>query len=200
MITKKFHDKHIYSRRMERLKELLLPLLQKNQTILDLGCGDGKIDSLLLKEKDVSIKGIDVLVRPQTYIEVKEYDGKHIPFPDNSFDTVMAIDVLHHTDVPADVFAEMVRTSKKYIVIKDHIRTGLLSYLKLRAMDYVGNAHYHVRLPYHYLKESEWLSMFEANNLNICSVHTNLHLYTGIFHVLFDRKLHVLYKLEKPTK
>lgn len=169
--------------------------------VLDVGCGDGKIDSLLMSEKKgLSIKGIDVLVRPDTYIEVTEYDGIHIPYEDNSFDTVMAIDVLHHTDDPSVVFAEMVRVAKNYIVIKDHIKAGFISYLKLRAMDYVGNAHYKVRLPYNYLKRSQWQKMIDDNNLEIEVWNTKLNLYTGIFHLLFDRKLHVIFKLKKNTE
>lgn len=48
MITKVFHDKVVYSKRMSRLSELLTPLLSDSKSVLDVGCGDGKIDSLLL--------------------------------------------------------------------------------------------------------------------------------------------------------
>lgn len=154
MITKVFHDKVVYSKRMSRLSELLTPLLSDSKSVLDVGCGDGKIDSLLLhkSKNNFDIKGIDVLVRPDTYIDVTEYDGSHIPYENNSFDTVIAIDVLHHTDDPGVVFAEMVRVAKSTIIVKDHVKSGWISYFKLRAMDYVGNAHYHVRLPYNYLR------------------------------------------------
>ena len=79
IVTKIFHDKVVYSRRMTRLKEILSPMLEESAEILDLGCGDGKIDSYILEErKDIKIKGIYVLVRPDTYIDVMEYDGKTI--------------------------------------------------------------------------------------------------------------------------
>lgn len=199
MITKTFHDKVVYSRRMSRLTELLTPLLADSKSVLDVGCGDGKIDSLLLnksKEK-FDIKGIDVLVRPDTYIEVIEYDGSHIPYEDGSFDTVMAIDVLHHTDDPGVVLAEMVRVAKSTVIIKDHVKSGLISYCKLRAMDYVGNAHYHVRLPYNYLTKRQWNDYVKKFELKVAIEKTDLNLYTGIFHILFDRKLHIIMKLEK---
>ena len=126
-----------------------------------------------------------------------EYDGKTIPYEDNSFDTVMTIDVLHHTDNPMEIVKEMTRVSSKYIVIKDHIKTGFISYLKLRAMDYVGNAHYHVRLPYNYLTQKQWNEIFEANGLGVKEINYNLNLYKGLFHLLFDRKLHFTVKLQK---
>lgn len=200
-LTKLFHNKLIYSRRMTRLAELLLPLLKGAKNVLDVGCGDGKIDSYILEQnKNVTIRGIDVLVRPDTYIDVKEYDGKTIPYKDNSFDTVMIIDVLHHTDNPQAIVTELTRVSSRYVIIKDHVKSGIISYIKLRAMDYVGNAHYHVRLPYNYQTDRQWKDIFEANGLKTVSVQRQLNLYTGILHLLFDRKLHFIAVLEKSRK
>ncbi len=200
-LTKIFHNKLVYSRRMTRLTELLLPLLKDSKNILDVGCGDGKIDSYILEQdKNVTIRGIDVLVRPDTYIDVMEYDGKTIPYKDNSFDTIMIVDVLHHTDDPKAIVAELARVSSRYVIIKDHVKSGIISYIKLRAMDYVGNAHYHVRLPYNYQTEKQWRCIFETNDLKVVSMQRHLNLYTGIFHLLFDRELHFIAMLEKLTK
>jgi SAM-dependent methyltransferase len=54
----------------------------------------------------VSIAGIDVLLRPERQIEVTEFDGTTIPFADSSFDVVMFVDVLHHTNNPDVLLAE----------------------------------------------------------------------------------------------
>lgn len=197
-LTKLIHNKLVYSRRMDRLTELLLPLLQNSKNILDVGCGDGKIDCHLLdRDTNINIKGIDVLVRPETYIEVEQYDGKNIPYKDKTFDTIMVIDVLHHTDDPNAIVAELTRVSSKYVVIKDHIKKGIISYLKLRIMDYVGNAHYHVRLPYNYQTLEQWKNIFDVNNLEVVKMERRLNLYTGLFHVLFDGDLHFIAVLEK---
>lgn len=193
-ITKRFHDKIVYTRRMSRLSELICEILKGEcGDILDVGCGDGRIDRIIMDCCDnLSIKGIDVLVREQTYISVTEYNGENIPFSDNSVDYVMLIDVLHHTDEPAKVLSECCRVARKHIIIKDHILHGLLSYVKLRIMDFVGNAHYGVRLPYNYIKETQWEQMFRDNQLQKKSYMSDLHLYTGIFHLLFDCNLHFI--------
>lgn len=198
MFTKTFHNKMIYSRRMARLTELISEMLEGTQKILDVGCGDGRIDSYLMSSnKEIEIIGIDVLVRDNTYIDVIEYDGYHIPLKDNVVDTVMVIDVLHHVDDPQRLIKEMVRVTSDSIIIKDHIKVGFVSYIKLRLMDYVGNAHYHVRLPYNYLTKEQWDSVFMNNNLELKIYKTDLNLYTGLFHILFDRKLHFIAKLKK---
>lgn len=135
------------------------------RNVLDVGCGDGRIDSYLMqKNKKLHIRGIDILVRPKTYIEVTEYDGYHIPMADNEVDVVIIIDVLHHVDEPELLMKELVRVSSSTIIIKDHIRSNLLSYIKLRLMDYVGNAHYHVRLPYNYMTKKQWKQMFHTGS------------------------------------
>lgn len=198
MFTKRFHDKVIYAGRMERLTELVSGCLGGGEKdVLDVGCGDGRIDSYLMqKNKKLRIRGIDVLVRPETYIEVMEYDGYHIPLPDNGVDTVMVIDVLHHTDDPARLMKELARVASSDIIIKDHIRSDFFSYIKLRLMDYVGNAHYHVRLPYHYMTAKQWEQMFLENGLHIKKYQTDLRLYRGIFHHLFDSNLHFIARLQ----
>ena len=198
IITKQLHNKIVYSRRMMRLTELLIPLLSDSYNVLDVGCGDGKIDSNILQQrKDIHIQGIDVLVRPETFIPVEEYDGETIPYKDNSFDTVITVDVLHHIDNPILVLKELTRVSSKYVIIKDHIRGGIWTYLKLRAMDYVGNAHYHVRLPYNYQSAEQWEKMFISCGLRIKEIKKQLNLYTGMLHFLFDRNLHFIAVLEK---
>lgn len=199
-LTKIFHNKLVYSRRMTRLTELILPELKNSKKILDVGCGDGKIDSYIIeRNRDLTIQGIDVLVRPDTYIDVKQYDGKTIPYGDGEFDTVMTIDVLHHTDDPGAIVAELARVSSRYVIIKDHVRSGWISYIKLRAMDYVGNAHYHVRLPYNYLSGRQWKDIFAANGLRVVRMQRHLNLYRGMFHLLFDRNLHFIGVLEKES-
>lgn len=199
-LTKIFHNKLVYSRRMTRLTELILPELKNSKKILDVGCGDGKIDSYIIeRNRDLTIQGIDVLVRPDTYIEVKQYDGKTIPYGDGEFDTVMTIDVLHHTDDPGAIVAELARVSSRYVIIKDHVRSGWISCIKLRAMDYVGNAHYHVRLPYNYLSGRQWKDIFAANGLRVVRMQRHLNLYRGMFHLLFDRNLHFIGVLEKES-
>ncbi|MBQ8218495.1 MAG: class I SAM-dependent methyltransferase [Bacilli bacterium] len=197
-----FHDKFIYNRRMEQLYYHLSSLVKKYNcsSILDIGAGDGKIDKMIQDKCNVSITGIDVLVRDYTYIPVIEYDGNSIPLKDNSINATMMIDVLHHTDNPSIVFNEAVRVSNKYIIVKDHIKSNWISYIKLKMMDYVGNKHYSVRLPYNYLTKNEWDKLFNEANVKLVKYKTDLNLYSGIFHLLFDKDLHFIAVLEKEVK
>lgn len=195
MLTEKIHKNFVYDRRMKLLSDYFAGSLNTGCFVLDIGCGDGKIDHLIMQKIDAHIEGLDVLVRDETYIPVSQFDGKQIPFDDNSFDTIIVIDVLHHTDDPKQLLREMKRVAKKNILIKDHILGGFMSKSTLKLMDYVGNSHYGVRLPYNYLTKTEWTNIFEELDLKIHKWKDKLHLYPMPWSLIFDRKLHFIANL-----
>jgi len=195
MLTEKIHKKFVYNRRMDILSSYFANYLTAGSSVLDVGCGDGKISKLIMEKANVTIEGIDVLVRDQTYIPVKAFDGMEIPFADNVFDFAIIVDVLHHTHDPLQLLKETKRVTRRNIIIKDHLMNGFLAASTLKFMDYVGNAHYNVHLPYNYLKEDEWLKMFKNLSLSVSQWKDRLNLYPMPWSLIFDRKLHFIAEL-----
>jgi len=191
------HGKLVFNRRIRRLATAIAERIPQNARVLDVGCGSGDLAALIMQMRpDVRIEGIDVLVRPDTAIPVHAYDGAHIPFPDDSFDAAMVIDVLHHTDDPAAVLAEISRVAP-HVVIKDHLRNGLAAGATLRFMDWVGNAAHGVRLPYNYLSRREWTTIWTKLHLATSAFADRLALYPRPFSWLFDRGLHFVAVLSR---
>jgi SAM-dependent methyltransferase len=196
-VAKVLHDGLVYGRRMHLLAEKLSAFLPEQGTILDVGCGDGKIDSLIMRERpNLEIRGIDVLVRPQTHIPVVEFDGTSIPHADASFDVVLFVDVLHHCQEPARLLAEAKRVARHFLLIKDHTREGFLAYQTLRFMDWFGNAHHGVSLPYNYWRLAQWQDCFARLGLAVREWRNSLGLYPWPATWCFDRKLHFIAALE----
>ena len=190
------HENAIHSRRVSSLKNHLTGLMPKTGTVLDVGCGDGLLASLLANDKPkVEFQGIDVLVRDETHVPVKYFDGSVIPFDDQSFDTVMMVDVLHHTEDPEVLLREACRVAKKHVVLKDHTRNGLLANSTLRFMDWVGNAHHGVALPYNYLAKSEWNALFERLGMKIEIWNGKPNMYGLPVDWVFGRNLHFVAQL-----
>ncbi len=186
-----FHEKLIFQRRVKKLAHHLGSQLPNKCSLLDIGCGDGLIDHLISQIKPgLKIEGIDVLIRPETFIPVKAFDGKSIPYADNSFDVVMFVDVLHHTDDPFALLQEAQRVARQAVLIKDHLKHGIFSASTLRFMDWIGNAHHGVTLPYNYWMTEQWQQAFKSLALHITYWETNLHLYPFPASLLFDRSLH----------
>lgn len=192
----KAHEKYVLRRRFDVLGGSIERLLPTGASVLDVGCGSGDIDSLILgKRSDLSIQGIDVLVRGETAIEVMEYDGSRFPFDDGSFDAVMFVDVLHHTENIEDLLKEAARVTRRHVIIKDHTREGFLAEARLRLMDRVGNERFGVRCIYNYWTRDRWIEAFMAAGLSVEVFEPRLNLYAWPLSVLFDSSLHFIARL-----
>ena len=186
-----FHGKTIFSRRVNVLSNRLAELIPENADVLDVGCGDGSIAHAILRLRpDVTVRGIDVLLRPVTKIEVMPFDGMTFPFEDNTFDVVMFVDVLHHTDEPGRLLSEALRVSRGHVLLKDHCNDGLLAQQTLRLMDWVGNASHGVSLPYNYWSEQHWREVLHRLGMKEEDWTNELGLYPFPLSLFFDRGLH----------
>jgi SAM-dependent methyltransferase len=176
----------------------MAPLIPANARVLDVGCGDGLISKMIQDHRpDTSIEGIDVLLRPKAHIPVSLFDGSRLPYADGSFDTVMFVDVLHHTDDPAVLLREAARVSTGKLLIKDHMRKGLLAGPTLYFMDWVGNARHGVVIPANYWPEPQWRDAFARTGLEIEVWNTDIPLYPWWATWAFGRSLHFIARLAK---
>ena len=193
------HGRYVFRRRVRVLAERFAELMPRGARVLDVGCGDGHVDRLLSEcRPDIHIEGIEVLVRPVTGIPVTAFNGKTIPFADDSFDVVMFVDVLHHTQDPMELLAEAKRVARQAVILKDHRCDGVLAGPILRFMDWVGNARHGVALTYNYLSERRWRDAFREQGLTVEQWADRLGLYAWPFSLVFDRRLHLLAVL-RPT-
>jgi len=191
------HGRLVHSRRVQVLCKHLVEMIPPGTTILDVGCGDGLIDSLLLDQRpDLQISGIDVLARPAARIPVCKFDGMTIPHPGKSFDLVMFLDVLHHTEDPMILLREARRVARSSIVIKDHLRCGFAASAVLRFMDWVGNAPHNVVLTYNYWPEARWRQAFAQLDAQLTEYRDRLGLYPAPASWVFERSLHFLARLD----
>jgi SAM-dependent methyltransferase len=187
------HDRLVHHRRVARLSRLLADAVPACRTVLDVGCGDGRVSAGLAAQRpELTVEGIDVLVRPDTAVPVSGYDGERIPFEDGGIDVVTMVDVLHHTPEPAALLAEAARVAGLAVVVKDHCRDGWLAGAVLRAMDWAGNAHHGVRRPHTYLSRREWERACRDLGLGIASWRDDLGLYPALVRPVLERRLHFL--------
>jgi ubiquinone/menaquinone biosynthesis C-methylase UbiE len=97
--------------------------------ILDVGCGGksrGDINIDYKRFSDEQFYGriikskLDVLA-----------DGQHLPFRDETFDKVLCYDVIEHVPRPVLLFSELLRVTRKDVIIRTPYKYGIMAKLKM---------------------------------------------------------------------
>jgi len=104
---------HIQTLRAEELERVLKHYGRwfRGKDLLELGSGSG-FQLKLLFSICRSVAGLDIPTsgyREHRIAEVMEYDGKHIPFPDASFDIIFSSHVLQYLAPQHELYGEMHR-------------------------------------------------------------------------------------------
>lgn len=194
----KAHGRLVHGRRITVIAEQLANVLEPDCTLLDVGCGDGKLASILSERAPgLDVQGVEILPRPDCAIPCLPFDGNHLPFPNESFDACLFVDVLHHAKDPLAILRDACRVSRKFILIKDHLCENTFDHWTLRVMDWVGNRPHGVVLPYSYLSSARWQKFYAELGLSVACTQGKLPLYPFPFSLLFGRNLHFISLLKK---
>ena len=197
-LFRKVHQRLVQNRRRQRLAEILRDLIgPESLQVLDVGCGSGEVaERLQLVLPQLQLQGVDVKVRPETRIPVQSFDGRKLPFADDSFDYCLLVDVLHHTEDPQELLSECLRVARIGVVVKDHLCENPWDRLRLRFMDFVGNWGHGVVLPYNYLSRQQWRRLGTDLQFMATRWREKLHLYPPLASWLFDSGLHFVARFE----
>jgi SAM-dependent methyltransferase len=190
------HYRNVTQPRAEKLHHSLSKHIGQVESLLDIGCGDGVIAKRLGEAAGAKrIEGVDILLRPQRVIDVKLYDGYKLPFPDQSFEAVTIVDVLHHCTEPETVLRETVRVASKMVVIKDHFAFGPISRKILHYMDIAGNARDSVPSPGTYFEPHQWVDMIARSGAQVVALEWPLALHNMPWRAVVRPALHFTAKI-----
>lgn len=92
--------------------------------VLDLGCGDGLFLDMLKKAKNISGVGLDVSEAAASKAKARGIDARvfdftasRLPFENESFETVVLLDVLEHLYQPELLLKEIYRIAKRDVIL-----------------------------------------------------------------------------------
>jgi len=94
------------------------------KSVLEAGCGEGRISDFLYRNRqdiqldafDISEKVIEQAKKDYPYIHFSTGSIYDIKSPDNSYDLVVASEVLEHLEDPEKAMKELLRVSKRYVL------------------------------------------------------------------------------------
>jgi ubiquinone/menaquinone biosynthesis C-methylase UbiE len=193
-VASRLHFRYIHQARVARLSRAFARSIPTTaRTVLDVGTGDGLLAwEIRQLRPELRFTGVDVHPRPENFIPVELFDGRRLPADDKSVDVVIFSDVLHHADNQEELLAEAARVARQAVVIKDHVADSVAGSMVLRAMDFAGNRHAGVSLPYNYLSTSEWRRAFEQTGLWVRRWDDQPDVYPAPLRWVIGRRLHVL--------
>ena len=129
-------------------------LLPNNTRVLDVGCGDGSLMNLLVKEKNIEVRGLELEkhnVQQCIYKGLPVIQGNAetelYQFPNQSFDYVVLSQTLQAFYNPDKVLKELLRIGKSVIISIPNfgywkVRTSLLFFGKMPITKALPNAWY----------------------------------------------------------
>ncbi len=116
---------------------LLNNKINEGDKMLDAGCGPAIFYERLSKLKKFDYTGIDNSKKVVDYCKKKfkkanfdVSDLYNLNFKDNYFDIVLCVDVLEHVANYEKIIKELLRVSKKYVIIHTHITPGKMKVIK----------------------------------------------------------------------
>jgi len=118
-IMKKYFDNSFYegyANNKVYLKATSLLPQDKNLKILDLACGKGNFTKILIEKGYKNVSACDLFTNQFLIpsIKCKKCNlNKEIPSPSNSFDIVIALEIIEHLENPRNLIREISRILKK---------------------------------------------------------------------------------------
>jgi ubiquinone/menaquinone biosynthesis C-methylase UbiE len=150
------HQKYAYQPRLQVLTDCFAANLESGDRVLDVGCGSGILGAALARHlPGLVVEGVETSPRGGEPIRVHAYRGGALPFSDDSYDVVILADVLHHDRDPLNVLKECARVASRRVIVKDHLKHGGVSYLRISALDWAANQPYGVDCLYTYWTREE---------------------------------------------
>ncbi|MCC7163209.1 MAG: methyltransferase domain-containing protein [Anaerolineae bacterium] len=157
--------------REETIVKNLKPFVQPKQHIVEIGAGNGIVAQMLHDATGADFTLLDVVDYNASKLPMQLYDGRSLPFPDNSFDLAMLVFVLHHNPDPRPVMWEAMRVARSGVLVVENDTRGLLKKPLTRLIDSTEYLHRGVPRCYMTKSSDEWRAFFEALPARATELH-----------------------------
>jgi SAM-dependent methyltransferase len=181
-------------KRAAELAAQVLPFLNTGDRILDIGSGTCQVAAAIIEQGfDVSLLDVvDKSLTPNLHPQL--FDGGRLPFPDNSFDVVLLLTVLHHIPRPDDTLAEARRVAQRIIIIEDVFTSTAEKWAT-----WIGDSWLNMEIfghPHSNRSDQGWRETFERFGLRVIKAHQRINWF---FPFRFRHATYVLSRDESPS-
>lgn len=157
--------------REEIIVQNVKPFLQAKQRIVEIGAGNGLCAQMLHDATDADFTLLDVVDYNASKLPMRVYDGKSLPFEDNTFDVAMLVFVLHHNPDPRPILREALRVARDGVLVVENDTRGFFKRPLTRVIDSTEWLHRGVPPNYFVKSTDEWLEFFRALPARATELH-----------------------------
>lgn len=171
--------KKLTHKRSLKFARYIADLIPENSSVLDFGCGNMYTAREILNFKpSLNITGLDV-IKDQNLDDVFFKDKrlsftllktKALPFPDNTFDIVVALATMHHTDNPEYYLSELKRVIKPNgaIILVEEMYINFVDKIWISSQDWVLNKMKEgVPVPLNFRSYKHYVEEFKRQGLTV---------------------------------
>lgn len=151
----------------------IAPFLEPGMTVLDVGSGTGRISRWLAGRVGIRPTATDLIEFGNRVGEVPFLpmrDPLHIPAPDDGFDAVLLLFVLHHMAEGEDqerLVAEAARVAKRRLIVIEDTPTSRVDRAFNVFWDWLLNLRHGVPTPFTFRSVAGWLEVFREAGLEV---------------------------------
>ena len=165
-------DKIFRVRAADHIIREISPYVKPNFKILDIGSGSGICAKRISEKLGVKITLVDVVDKRKVELPLTLYDGRKLPFKNNSFDVTLLIFVLHHAQDLKAVLSEAKRVTKdKIIVYEDIITRNPFDKVDSFLHGFAFNKTWNLENEAIFRSEKEWKEIFNKLGLRIIKIY-----------------------------
>lgn len=139
--------------------------------ILDYGAGSGILSSLIAQKSGKKVVLMDTVDYNHTDLPlIKIEEGQPIPVQDKSYDTAICIVVLHHSDNSEFILDELIRVTRKRLVIIEGYIDEAEIYVMNSFFDWFMNrigTLVDINVPLNFKTTDQWKELFRQKKLKV---------------------------------
>ncbi len=148
------------SSREEIIVHNVTPYLRQHQHVVEIGAGNGLVAEMLHSATGAQFTLLDKVNYNKSGLPVLLYDGRVLPFADDSFDVAMLVFVLHHNPDPRPILREALRVSRQGVLVVENDVRGAWKRHATRLIDSLEFVRRGVPPCYFTKSVDEWLGLF----------------------------------------
>lgn len=141
--------------------------------VLDLGAGEGFVGEVIQHDIGAQVSLVDVVDFNRTELPLSMYDGKLLPFGDDTFDLTVLVFVLHHAEDAEQTLREAMRVTDGPIIVMESVYESAWQQRLLARLDRLANrlrsggrmASQEEHL--HFRTDAEWRAVFERLRMRV---------------------------------